>query len=151
MYFSRDSKIMPHKHNVYLLILALILSVLIWIGYGILLYNLPYFCKWEVRGQFGDMYGALNALFSVMAFSGVIYTMFLQKKALDYQLEEIKATTNNVKLQNHLQFMTGKLQAVTALLENELQKRYPDSKLIIKYQKYIEDILINLNIGADND
>lgn len=33
------------------------------------------------RGQFGDMFGAVNSLFSGLALCGVVYTIFLQYKA----------------------------------------------------------------------
>lgn len=43
-------------------------------------------------GAFGDMFGAVNALFSGLAFAGVIYAMFLQKRELGYQREELQNT-----------------------------------------------------------
>lgn len=42
-------------------------------------------------GLFGDMFGALNALFSGLAFAGVIITILLQSKELGLQREELKA------------------------------------------------------------
>lgn len=44
------------------------------------------------RGTFGDKFGAVNALFSGLAFAGVIITILLQR-------EELKATQNAVKAQ----------------------------------------------------
>ena len=35
-----------------------------------------------VRGQFGDQFGAINALFSGFAFAGIIFTIFLQRRDL---------------------------------------------------------------------
>ena len=35
-----------------------------------------------VRGQFGDKFGAINALFSGFAFAGIIFTIFLQRRDL---------------------------------------------------------------------
>lgn len=34
--------------------------------------------SWTDRGTFGDMFGAVNTLFSGLAFAGVIYAIFLQ-------------------------------------------------------------------------
>ena len=34
----------------------------------------------EKQGQFGDQFGAVNALFSGLAFAGLIFTIILQKK-----------------------------------------------------------------------
>ncbi len=42
------------------------------------------------RGQFGDSFGALNALFSGLAFGGVIYAIVLQRRELQYQREELE-------------------------------------------------------------
>lgn len=45
-----------------------------------------------IRGQFGDMFGGLNALFSAMAFAVLIYTMWLQRIELRLQREELQET-----------------------------------------------------------
>lgn len=47
---------------------------------------------WDKRGQFGDMFGAVNALFSGLAFAGLIITLILQKRELGLQREELEAT-----------------------------------------------------------
>lgn len=44
----------------------------------------------ETRGQFGDMFGAVNALFSGLAFGGIIVTILLQKRELGLQRKELK-------------------------------------------------------------
>lgn len=49
------------------------------------------------RGQFGDMFGGLNALFSGLAFTGVIYAIFLQRRDLELQREELKLTREELK------------------------------------------------------
>ena len=48
-----------------------------------------YLCigNWEVRGQLGDMFGAVNSLFSGLAFAGLIVTLILQRKDLNLQRE----------------------------------------------------------------
>jgi len=48
--------------------------------------------SWATRGQFGDMFGALNALFSGLAFAGIIYTIRQQSEDLELQREELKLT-----------------------------------------------------------
>lgn len=40
---------------------------------------------WIVRGLFGDMFGAINALFSGLAFAGLIITFLLQREELKAQ------------------------------------------------------------------
>lgn len=49
------------------------------------------------RGTFGDMFGAVNALFSGMAFLGVIFAILLQSKELKLQRKELKFTREELK------------------------------------------------------
>ena len=51
------------------------------------------------RGTFGDKFGAVNALFSGLAFAGLIYTIILQKEELSLQREELKQTREEMKQQ----------------------------------------------------
>jgi hypothetical protein len=39
----------------------------------------------EARGQFGDMFGVVNTLFTGLAFAGLIYTILLQRKDFEMQ------------------------------------------------------------------
>lgn len=50
------------------------------------------FGNWSDRGTFGDMFGAVNTLFSGLAFAGVIYAIILQKKELALQRQELEET-----------------------------------------------------------
>ena len=51
----------------------------------------------DVRGTLGDMFGAVNALFSGFAFLGVIYAILLQKTELRLQREELAMTRAELK------------------------------------------------------
>jgi hypothetical protein len=44
------------------------------------------------RGLFGDMFGAVNSLFSGLAFGGVIYAILLQREELQLQREDLSET-----------------------------------------------------------
>ena len=35
---------------------------------------------WQTRGQFGDVFGVVNALFSGLAFAGIVYTILTQRE-----------------------------------------------------------------------
>lgn len=50
-----------------------------------------------VRGTFGDMFGATNALFSGLAFAGIIFTILLQRKELALQRQELMDTREELK------------------------------------------------------
>lgn len=51
------------------------------------------------RGTFGDKFGAVNALFSGLAFAGLIVTLLYQKEELKLQREELKETRNELNAQ----------------------------------------------------
>lgn len=54
--------------------------------------------SWEHRGQFGDLFGVVNALFSGLAFAGLIITIRQQHKDLEYQRTAIHQT--NLEMQS---------------------------------------------------
>ena len=65
----------------------LLLSVAaLWLTSGLLLYFAP------ERGTFGDMFGAVNALFSGLAFATLIYTAWMQREELALQRQELELT-----------------------------------------------------------
>lgn len=51
--------------------------------------------------EFGDSAGAVNGLFSALAFAGVIYAILLQKKELGLQRKELKYTRQELKEQKN--------------------------------------------------
>lgn len=59
---------------------------------------LIYFCidGWNVRGQFGDLFGSVNALFSGLAFAGLIITIRQQHKDLEYQRQAIDQSKEDI-------------------------------------------------------
>lgn len=65
------------------------------------------------RGTFGDMFGAVNALFSGLAFVGVVFAILLQSNELRLQRKELKLTRDELegqKLQLEAQNQTLKKQ-----------------------------------------
>lgn len=57
------------------------------------------FSKGDDRGTFGDMFGAVNALFSGLAFAGLIVTLLFQKEELGLQRKELAQTREELKNQ----------------------------------------------------
>lgn len=57
------------------------------------------FSKGDDRGTFGDMFGAVNALFSGLAFAGLIVTLLFQKEELGLQRNELTQTREELKNQ----------------------------------------------------
>ena len=52
-----------------------------------------------VRGQFGDQFGAVNALFSGLAFAALIYTIYLQRIEIKQTQDEMKSQNETLALQ----------------------------------------------------
>jgi hypothetical protein len=46
------------------------------------------------RGQFGDIFGGVNAFFTGLAFAGILVTIFLQRRELEWQREELRESTD---------------------------------------------------------
>ena len=70
--------------------LTLVLSGIVLLGF---LYTmlLPYrISDISERGLFGDSFGALNTLFSGLAFGAIILSLVYQRKELKYQIDEFK-------------------------------------------------------------
>jgi hypothetical protein len=69
--------------------------VLVQVVYGILVFR--WFPQMDGRGQFGDLFGGVNALFTGLAFAGVIYTILLQRWDLEVQREELRLNTAELR------------------------------------------------------
>ena len=81
--------------NYTLLVVFSIIVVLLYAGSWYYI-DSTYTCL-DARGQFGDKFGAVNALFSGFAFAGLIFTIYLQKKELALQREELTQTREELK------------------------------------------------------
>ena len=72
---------------------------IVWVGYRWILWISECFPELE-KVQFGDVFGALNALFAGLAFAGVIWAIILQKKELALQREELAGQKEQLEAQN---------------------------------------------------
>ncbi|WP_224483476.1 putative phage abortive infection protein [Robertkochia aurantiaca] len=77
-------------------ILAVLLILGLWLYTYYELKDMPA----NERGTLGDMFGTVNALFSGLAFAGIILTILLQKKELGYQRKELQETRAEFIIQN---------------------------------------------------
>jgi hypothetical protein len=77
---------------------AIILVFLLW-GISWLLIS-TCLNDWKDRGTFGDMFGAVNSLFTGLAFAGLIYTIYLQREELERTDEELKNHKLQLEKQN---------------------------------------------------
>lgn len=146
-----DNKVIKEKLPKWV-IPSFIIVLSVWILSGSIIYF--YFSDWQNRGAFGDMFGAINALFSGFAFLGVIITIFLQKKELEYQREELIQTRNELKkstiaqensekaLRNQVEssLIAAKVNALKYLIDNSDFDEFDSSKTYFKKKDLFEDL-----------
>ncbi len=118
-----------HKESLKNPYFLLIIILALWIISGVIIYFS--FDQMNERGTFGDMFGAVNALFSGLAFGGIIYTIYLQRTELILQRKELEMTreelTRSASAQENSEKalaqqvksmeLTAKLNALNSLLE----------------------------------
>lgn len=62
-------------------------------------FSMVFFVSYEnTRGTFGDQFGAVNALFSGLAFAGLIYTIILQRHDLKLQRRDLRLQREELAL-----------------------------------------------------
>jgi len=84
----------PKPKIIIISLLALVIISILWY------FNLSYLQDkgTDDRGTFGDMFGAVNALFSGLAFAGIIITIYYQSFELKLQRKELELTRNEMEL-----------------------------------------------------
>lgn len=92
------------------------------------------------KGEFGDMFGAVNALFSGLAFAGLIITLFLQRQELGLQREELEQTREELKNQR-AEFEK----------ENETLKYQRFENLFYNMLNLQQEIVIGLRFDYDDE
>ncbi|MBI4081637.1 MAG: putative phage abortive infection protein [Candidatus Lambdaproteobacteria bacterium] len=90
-----SSELPPRKIRLWLLFLLLAMVLFLFIGAGSLTYHL--FGLTDRAANFGDMFGAVNALFSGFAFAALFFALLLQREDLELQREELRATRQELK------------------------------------------------------
>jgi len=72
---------------------------------------IPFSHPYDARGTFGDMFGAVNALFTGLAFAAVIYAIFLQKHEVRLLKSELAGTKRMMQEQQNLAAEQMELQS----------------------------------------
>ena len=115
------------------IIFAFIIVVSLWLL--CLWLSTTYLPDWATRGQFGDLFGAVNAFFSGIAMSGIIYAILLQRKDLELQREELALQRKEMK---------GSRKALQAQLETQIT-----SIEVSGLQGKIEAVKLRGELGRD--
>lgn len=93
----------------------------------------------EDRGTIGDMFGVVNALFSGLAFAGIIFTVLLQSRELQLQRRELSLTRAELEGQRH------QLEA-----QNETLRKESFEHTFFALLRLQNDILAGMDVrGAD--
>ncbi|TWT57780.1 hypothetical protein KOR42_11460 [Thalassoglobus neptunius] len=74
-------------------------------------------CDWSEAGTIGDSFGAVNALFSGLAFVGLIYTILLQSKQLAQNSEVLEMQREELGLQREELKLTREELAKSAVAQ----------------------------------
>jgi hypothetical protein len=77
------------KRHLWLFLLASVVILGFWAGFALVAYPLR-----DTLGTFGDSFGALNTLFSGLAFSALVIALLMQKDDLGLQLRELTRSSN---------------------------------------------------------
>jgi len=84
------------------------------------------------RGQFGDMFGALNSFFSGAAFAGVVYAIFLQRRDLQMQFEEMQLSRQGLSAQNEMIALQLKAMKESYEMERAINEAASVPKLVFR-------------------
>ena len=135
-------------------ILDLFFALILFLGVFVLwLYSWNYIdtnIMEDRQGEFGDKFGAINSLFSGLAFAGIIFTILLQRKELSLQRKELIETRNELKRTASAQEksedalnrqaenlkITAKLTALSTLVEF-----YSETDIRTRYGMVISEVL----------
>ncbi|WP_157491979.1 hypothetical protein [Gelidibacter mesophilus] len=138
---TKKSKKRYNFRNIFVIIL------LIWIASIFVIYFL--FANQSERASFGDSFGAINSLFSGLAFGGIIYTIFLQRQELKLQREELKLTRKELKRTANAQEKGNQFQNEQLRIQNLPILQFGSKEK--SGEKFIEIINQSSNIPFDLD
>ncbi|HEX9927155.1 MAG TPA: hypothetical protein VGB02_01300 [Pyrinomonadaceae bacterium] len=101
---------------------------------------------WQTRGQFGDAFGFLNAFFSALAFSGLIYTISQQNKVIRQSKTEFDEGVRQFKEQQQVQALITLISIYGKRLDEYKAKNKDDlatqtDKKIVDLTKKLEKFL----------
>lgn len=123
------------KEHRYLFLLMSVVTI-IQIIFGVTAHKI--FGDWRDSGTFGDTFGAINSLFSALAFAALIYTIILQSRELKLQREELSLTRDQLadsakSQRDQAKYMLLATQISAAISKQEIyashyvnQKQFPE-------------------------
>lgn len=114
------------------------LKIFIWIAVVLSLLSIAFpfiinsiFSDWSKSGTFGDTFGALNALFSGLALTGVIVTILIQRSELKNQRIELQLQRSEMQ-ETRKEFLINR---TTNLVYNQLER----------FEKSLKELKVNID------
>lgn len=143
-----------------ILIKLILLVILIWGLSAVLI--IAFLPNWSDRGTFGDLFGAVNALFSALAFAVLIYTIVLQREEIKRNQEEItlnrKELAKGAKLQRKAQevliqqveqtHLSAKMNAMRTLVDyynNQISNPKSSEEIIERAKQKRKEIILKID------
>ena len=122
---------------------------IVWLMFGgvillfLLNFSMVFFVPGEnTRGTFGDQFGAVNALFSGLAFTGLIYTIILQRKDLEIQRHDLKLQREEIALnRKEMEEQTAEFEK-----QNETLKIQRFENTFFNMLSQFQEVVNNLNV-----
>ncbi|MDY6371733.1 MAG: putative phage abortive infection protein [Bacteroidales bacterium] len=110
---------------------AVCIVIIVCVAYFLFFYFVVH-VNMEKRGQFGDMFGFIGALFSGLAFAGLIVTMLQQREDLQNQKDEIKLQRQDLEAQTEaLKLQKEEIAQTNKELELQRKEMVEQNKTII--------------------
>jgi hypothetical protein len=95
------------------------------------------------QGQFGDMFGSVNALFTALAFAGLIYTVLLQRDQLALQQQEIieSGKTQELLVQKQIAAQADLFERQKLFQEEQRQKQIDHDLKLEQLRQDFEELV----------
>ena len=94
------------------------------------------------RGTFGDQFGAVNALFSGLAFAGLIYTIILQRRDLKLQRRDLRLQREELALtRKEMEEQTAEFEK-----QNETLKIQRFENTFFNMMSQFQEVVNNLSV-----
>jgi len=105
-------------------LIGVVIIIALWIGSGYFIHSYSY----DNRGSFGDMFGAINALFSGIALVGIVLSIYFQNKELGNQKEEMRLTRQEFQHSRFTNVIFKKISFINDVL-NDVRLENPNNQV----------------------
>lgn len=143
-----NSEELERKQNAtpWILIICAVLFVLgLWLASW---YYTSCILQTEDRSTFGDMFGAINALFAGLALAGIIISIRMQSSELALQRDELKQTRSEFKQQNITLEQQRKDHEQAVAMQNENSNLARLESTLFKMIELHHSIVQNLSLST---